>query len=226
MSNINPTIEASWLEVLRAEFEQPYFLELKKFLQEQKSAHTVYPPSSKIFAAFNATAFADVKVVIIGQDPYHGTGQANGLSFSVARGVKTPPSLQNIYKELRADLNIPLATHGDLIHWARQGVLLLNAVLTVNHKSPGSHRNRGWETFTDAAIRALSDKRSNLVFFLWGRYAQNKAGFIDRSKHLVIESAHPSPFSAHNGFFGSRPFSQANAYLEQNGKQAIEWALD
>lgn len=226
MSNNNPNIEASWLEVLRAEFERPYFIELKNFLKEQISQQTVYPPSSKIFSAFNHTAFADVKVVIIGQDPYHGPGQANGLSFSVERSQKTPPSLQNIYKELQADLNIPVAQHGDLTPWAQQGVLLLNAVLTVNHKSPGSHRNRGWENFTDAAIRALIKKRSNLVFFLWGKYAQNKARFIDRSQHLVLESAHPSPFSAHKGFFGSRPFSQANTYLEQNGKQAVEWALD
>lgn len=226
MSKIKPNIEEGWLEVLRPEFNKPYFTELKKFLKQQKATHTIYPPSAKIFSAFNTTAFADAKVVIIGQDPYHGHGQANGLSFSVERNIKIPPSLKNIYKELHSDLGMPIPNHGDLTQWAEQGVLLLNAVLTVNQKSPGSHRQQGWELFTDAAIKALSEQRENLVFFLWGKYAQNKASFIDRKKHLVIESAHPSPFSAHNGFFGSKPFSQANTYLQQNGKKPIEWALD
>lgn len=217
-------IEESWKERLEDEFGTPYFEQLTRFVKEEYASAKVYPSPKNIFRAFELTPFDAVKVVILGQDPYHGAGQAIGLSFAVEDGVTLPPSLRNIYTELERDLGAPVATRsGDLSRWARQGVLLLNATLTVRAGSAGSHQGRGWEAFTDAAIAALSDQREHLVFILWGRYARAKGARIDRSKHLVIESAHPSPFSANSGFFGSKPFSRANAYLEANGERPIEW---
>ncbi len=223
---VKPQIEASWLEVLEHEFKAEYFAELKRFLISEKQKNQVYPPSSLIFNAFNLTPFNDVKVVILGQDPYHGKGQAHGLCFSVQRGVRLPPSLQNIYKELQEDVGVAPATHGCLESWAGRGVLLLNAVLTVRHSQAGSHQKRGWERFTDAAIQALSEKRENLVFILWGNYARAKKQLIATERHLVLESAHPSPFSANNGFFGSKHFSKANDYLQQYGKGPVDWSVD
>ncbi len=217
-------IEDSWKEALKNEFSEPYFQKLTQFVKQEKLQRTIYPPGADIFRAFNSTPFSTVKVVLIGQDPYHGPGQAHGLSFSVPRGVPLPPSLRNIYKELHADLGLDLPVHGDLSSWTAQGVLLLNAVLTVEHKKPGSHQNRGWEKFTNAAIQALQ-ARPGLVYFLWGKYAQAKKEFINTTKNLVIESAHPSPFSAHRGFFGSKPFSKANAYLIEHGKEPIQWQI-
>ncbi len=217
-------LEASWKEVLKDEFEKPYFKELADFVKEEYENTTVYPHPKNIFSAFELTPFNQVKVVILGQDPYHGAGQAHGLSFSVVEGVRNPPSLQNIYKELESDLGEPInKSGGDLTRWAKQGVLLLNSTLTVRAGSPGSHQKKGWEQFTDAVIQALSDKREHLVFILWGNYAKAKGARIDRSKHLVIESAHPSPLSAYNGFFGSKPFSKANAYLKGQGLPVIQW---
>ena len=219
-------IEAGWKHELAQEFSKPYFHELKKFLVTEKSGgHTVYPPGNKIFAAFEGTPFHLVKMVILGQDPYHGTGQANGFSFSVSPGIKQPPSLQNIFKELQDDLRIPPPQHGDLTKWAEQGILLLNATLTVRANQAGSHQNKGWETFTDRVIQVLSERKKHLVFVLWGRYAQGKEPLIDKTSHLVIKSAHPSPFSAYSGFFGSKPFSKANSYLVQNGLTPINFAL-
>lgn len=225
MSALAPQIDRSWLEKLSSEFEKPYFSEMKDFLIQEKGSHSIYPPGTEIFAAFNKTPFQDVKVVIIGQDPYHGPGQANGLSFSVARGVQSPPSLLNIFKELKADLEIEIPAHGDLSGWAQQGALLLNAVLTVRHKQPGSHRQKGWEAFTDSVIRVLSEEKDGLVFLLWGNFARSKKELIDLKKHFVLESPHPSPFSAHRGFFGSRPFSKTNQLLTQAGKPPIDWKL-
>ncbi|KND51942.1 MAG: uracil-DNA glycosylase [Parcubacteria bacterium C7867-001] len=216
-------IEASWKEKLKGEFEKPYFKELTEFVKDEYASATVYPPPKFIFCAFELCPFDSVKVIILGQDPYHGTGQANGLSFAVNDGVRLPPSLQNIYKEIENDIGSTPNQSGDLSRWAKQGVLLLNATLTVRAATPGSHQNKGWEQFTDAVIRALSDEREGLVFILWGNYARNKGAHIDRSKHLVIESPHPSPFSAYNGFFGSKPFSTANTYLEQNKQTPIDW---
>ncbi len=225
MSDITPQLDSTWLEALSAEFKKDYFNRLKFFLQNEKSAYKIYPPGQKIFAAFDATPFNKVKVVVIGQDPYHGPGQANGLSFSVAKGVRVPPSLQNIYKELESDLALTPAEHGDLTPWAKNGVLMLNAVLTVRDGQPGSHRNQGWEIFTDAAIRALSKERNNLVFILWGNYARGKKLLIDTSKHHIIESVHPSPFAARNGFFGSKPFSRTNEILQKHKLTPIDWEL-
>jgi uracil-DNA glycosylase len=217
-------IEESWKEVLKDEFEKPYFKELTEFVKQEYETETVFPHPKSIFNAFELTPFNDVRVVILGQDPYHGQGQAHGLSFSVVEGVRNPPSLQNIYKELESDVGIPIAAkNGDLTRWAKQGVLLLNATLTVRANTPGSHQGKGWEQFTDAAIKALSDKREHLVFILWGNYAKAKGAHIDRTKHLVIESPHPSPFSAHSGFFGSKPFSKTNEYLESQGESVISW---
>ncbi len=214
-------IEESWKEVLKDEFEKPYFKELTEFVKQEYETGAVYPHPKNIFNAFTLTPFNEVRVVILGQDPYHGVGQAHGLSFSVVEGVRNPPSLQNIYKELERDLGKPVdASSGDLTRWAKQGVLLLNATLTVRANTPGSHQGKGWEQFTDAAIKALSDKREHLVFILWGNYAKAKGAHIDRTKHLVIESPHPSPFSAHSGFFGSKPFSKTNEYLTH----PIQWA--
>jgi len=217
-------MEPSWKEHLEEEFGKPYFKELTAFVKEEYQKGAVYPHPKHIFRAFELTPFDEVKVVILGQDPYHGPNQAVGLSFAVDEGVPLPPSLQNIYKELESDLGKPLESRsGDLARWAKQGVLLLNATLTVRARSAGSHQGKGWELFTDAAIKALSDRRKHLVFILWGNYARSKGAHIDRAKHCVIESAHPSPFSASGGFFGSKPFSKANEYLEAHGKSAIDW---
>ncbi len=217
-------MEPSWKARLSEEFGKPYFEQLTDFVKEEYAKGKVYPQPKNIFRAFDLTPFDDVKVVILGQDPYHGAGQAIGLSFAVEDGVTLPPSLRNIYKELESDLGKPVSNaSGDLSRWAKQGVLLLNATLTVRASSAGSHQGKGWEVFTDAVIRVLSEEREHLVFILWGNYARTKGAHIDRTKHLVIESAHPSPFSAANGFFGSRPFSRANAYLEENGERPIDW---
>lgn len=216
-------MEASWKQMLAAEFEKDYFLSLKDFLKKEKeSGKRIFPPGDRIFAAFDATPFDQVKVVIIGQDPYHGEGQANGLSFSVADGITKPPSLQNIFKELLADTGTPIPANGNLEAWANRGVLLLNATLTVRAGEPGSHQQKGWEQFTDAAIRMLNEKRSGLVFLLWGNYAKAKGSMIDRARHLVLEAAHPSPL-ARTGFSGCRHFSKANAYLRQGGIAEIDW---
>ena len=216
-------IEASWKEKLAEEFGKPYFQQLAQFVREEYQKFTIYPPGGKIFNAFDKCPFDKVKVVILGQDPYHGPGQANGLSFSVNDGVALPPSLQNIYKELKSDLGVEPLASGNLERWAQQGVLLLNATLTVRQGSAGSHQGKGWEEFTDVVLRILSEKRDGLVFILWGAYAKRKGALIDRSKHFVIEAAHPSPLSATSGFFGSRPFSKANKYLEEKRTTPIEW---
>jgi uracil-DNA glycosylase len=221
MSNVK--IEESWKAVLSSEFSQPYFQSLTTFLKKEKSAgKTIYPPGSLIFNAFNTTPFEQVKVVILGQDPYHNPGEAMGLSFSVPKGVRIPPSLRNIYKELHQDLNVPIPSHGDLTYWAQQGVFLLNAMLTVEKNQPRSHKKIGWQDFTDAVIRKLSEQREGLVFMLWGGFAKKKRALIDAGRHLILEAAHPSPLAG-GAYFGSRHFSQANAYLEQQGKQAIDW---
>lgn len=225
MNKINPSIEDSWKQVLHNEFNADYFSELKAFLIEEKKKYNIFPPGSKIFAAFNYTTFKDVRVVILGQDPYHGPNQANGLCFSVSDGIHKPPSLQNIYKELNNDLGYPIVESGNLEKWARQGVLLLNATLTVRASQAGSHQNKGWENFTDAVISSLSAKKENLVFILWGKFAQNKEGMIDSEKHYIIKSAHPSPFSVYRGFYGSKPFSKTNDYLKQTNQMEINWEL-
>jgi len=216
-------IEPSWKERMAEEFGKPYFQKLSAFVREEYQKYKIYPPGGKIFNAFDSCPFDQVKVVILGQDPYHGPNQANGLAFSVSNGVPIPPSLKNIYKELKADLGVEPPGHGNLERWAHQGVLLLNATLTVRRGAAGSHQGKGWELFTDAVLRILSEQQEGLVFILWGAYAKRKGALIDRSKHYVIESAHPSPLSATSGFFGSRPFSKANAYLESKGKKPIDW---
>jgi uracil-DNA glycosylase len=217
-------MESSWKEALKEEFEKPYFSDLTAFVKNEYAAETVYPAPKFIFRAFELTPFDKVKVVILGQDPYHGPGQANGLCFAVNDGVPLPPSLRNIFQEIESDLGKPLENRsGDLSRWGTEGVLLLNATLTVRARTAGSHQNKGWEQFTDAVIRALSEKREHLVFILWGNYAKAKGAHIDREKHFVIESPHPSPFSAYNGFFGSKPFSKANLYLEENLETPINW---
>ena len=216
-------IASDWKEILSEEFEKPYFRELTDFVRQEYASRRIFPRGSNIFRAFDKCPFDKLKVVIIGQDPYHGEGQANGLCFSVADGVPFPPSLQNIFQEVADDTGSPIPTSGNLDRWAEQGVLLLNATLTVRAHQAGSHQNRGWETFTDAAIRVLAEQREHLVFILWGSYAQRKGAFIDRSKHLVLTSAHPSPLSAYNGFFGNKHFSRANAYLKEHGEQEIAW---
>ncbi len=219
-------LEAGWKEALAAEFNQPYMQQLRAFLLEQKTAgKQVYPPGPLIFNALNSTPLDDVKVVIIGQDPYHGPGQAHGLCFSVPAGVPVPPSLQNIFKELQRDLSLPIPRHGCLQGWAEQGVLLLNAVLTVEHSQAGSHANRGWERFTSRIIDVLNERREHLVFMLWGSYAQKKGQQIDPERHLVLKSVHPSPLSAHRGFIGNGHFSLANDYLRQKGRTPIDWQL-
>ncbi|KND47342.1 MAG: uracil-DNA glycosylase [Parcubacteria bacterium C7867-004] len=217
-------IEESWKEKLKGEFEQEYFRQLTRFVKDEYEKGTVYPAPQNIFRAFELTPFEEVKVVILGQDPYHGPRQAIGLSFAVDTGIPLPPSLRNIYKEIEDDLGTPVEhADGDLSRWASQGVLLLNATLTVRARSAGSHQGKGWEQFTDAVIKALSEEREHLVFILWGNYAKAKGAHIDRTKHLVIESAHPSPFSASSGFFGSKPFSKTNEYLNEQNKRAVEW---
>ncbi|BDX39303.1 uracil-DNA glycosylase 2 [Tenuifilaceae bacterium CYCD] len=222
---VNPQIEESWKTVLMDEFRKDYFVKLKEFLVEEKKHYSVYPPGSQIFSAFNLTPFHDVKVVLLGQDPYHGPGQAHGLCFSVPVGIPKPPSLINIFKELNDDLGIPTPNHGNLEKWAKQGVLLLNATLTVRANQAGSHQRQGWENFTDAAIMALSEKRAGLVFILWGAYAQAKAQIIDKSKHHILLGPHPSPLSVHRGFFGCKHFSKTNQLLTAMGKEPIDWSL-
>lgn len=212
-------IEESWKKALEDEFEKDYFVKLAEFVKDEYQRSTVYPPAKFIFRAFWETPFDKVKVVILGQDPYHGQGEANGLCFSVGDGMRLPPSLQNIYKELKEDLGVS----GNINGWSKQGVLMLNATLTVRADSPGSHQKRGWEEFTDKVIEILSKRKEGLVFILWGKYAQDKGKNIDDKKHLIIKSPHPSPFSANNGFFGSKPFSQANTYLIFNGQEPIKW---
>ena len=220
---IDPKIEQSWKNVLIDEFNKPYFVALKEFLLEEKKKYVVYPAGANIFNAFACTPFNKVKVVIIGQDPYHGPGQAHGLSFSVPEGIQKPPSLVNIFKELQSDIGKPIPESGNLESWARQGVLLLNATLTVRANQAGSHQKHGWEQFTDSVIRTLSDQKSGLVFLLWGRFAQDKAALIDASKHHILKAAHPSPLSAYNGFFGCKHFSKTNEILLSQGETAIEW---
>ena len=224
MGKIN--LESSWLKVLKDEFEKPYMKNLSIFLNnEKKNNKIIYPPGSKIFNALNLTPFTSVKVIILGQDPYHGQNQANGLSFSVEIGNKIPPSLQNIFKELNSDLNILPSQHGDLSNWAKQGVLLLNTILTVESSKPSSHSNKGWEIFTDKILHSLSSQKENLVFILWGKKAQEKISLIDESKHKILKSTHPSPYSANNGFFGSHPFSKTNFFLESKNIDKINWKL-
>jgi uracil-DNA glycosylase len=211
--------------VLSGEFSSPYFAELKNFLLKEKEQYTIYPPGPLIFSAFNRTPFDKVKVVIIGQDPYHGPGQANGLCFSVADGIRQPPSLVNIFKELNTDLGLPVPKSGNLEKWADQGVLLLNATLTVRANSPGSHQKKGWEQFTDACIKQLSEKRTGLVFLLWGRFAQMKEALIDKSKHHILKAAHPSPLAG-GAFFGCKHFSKTNELLRQQGLPEVDWRLE
>ena len=220
---MNVKIAPTWKSHLSDEFQKPYFLQLTEFIKSEYENQVIYPPGKEIFKAFDSCDFDSVKVVIIGQDPYHGPGQANGLCFSVRDGVRMPPSLQNIFKEIHADLGKPMPASGNLERWARQGVLLLNATLTVRASTPGSHQNKGWEIFTDAVIKTISDQMENVVFLLWGAYAQKKGEVIDRHKHLVLMSAHPSPFSADRGFFGCKHFSKANAYLKSKGLEEINW---
>jgi uracil-DNA glycosylase len=225
MGEINPTIEESWKSVLSDEFNKSYFLELKAFLLEEKKKFRVFPPGSLIFNAFNHTPFEKVKVVFIGQDPYHGYGQAHGLCFSVPGGIPQPPSLVNIFKELENDLNISPPSHGNLEKWADQGVLLLNATLTVRENQAGSHQRKGWEVFTDAAISKLSSMKDGVIFVLWGNFAIAKKELIDSTRHPVLTAAHPSPLSAARGFFGCRHFSKINEILRKQGKQEIDWRL-
>lgn len=218
-------MKTDWNPVLKAELAEPYWAELQQFVQDERAAGPVYPSADDVFAALHKTPLAQVKVLILGQDPYHGPGQAHGLSFSVKRPVPPPPSLVNIFKELKSDLSIEPPKHGDLSAWAAQGVLLLNAVLTVRAHAAASHANQGWERFTDQVIRAVNAKADPVVFLLWGSYARKKKALIDTTRHTVIESAHPSPLSAHNGFLGSKPFSRVNAALEAAGRTPIDWRL-
>jgi uracil-DNA glycosylase len=224
-ASIDPNIHESWKALLLEDFNQPYFRALKQFLVQEKKNHAVYPPGNKIFAAFNRTSLDRVKVVILGQDPYHGKGQAHGLCFSVPQGITPPPSLLNIFKEMNNDLGLSIPSHGNLEAWADQGVLLLNATLTVRANQAGSHQNKGWENFTDAVIRKISESKEGLVFLLWGRYAQAKEHLIDGDRHHILKAAHPSPFSAHSGFFGCRHFSRANEILAKQGISPIDWNL-
>jgi uracil-DNA glycosylase len=219
-------IEQSWLNRLKIEFEKPYFIKLNRFLSDERNRFTIFPNSNYVFEAFNRTPFENVKVVLLGQDPYHGFGQAHGLCFSVSKGIKLPPSLKNIYKEMAADLGIVPSNNGDLSSWADSGVFLLNSTLTVRENNAGSHQNQGWETFTDEVIKIISQERKNIVFMLWGKFAQSKLGLIDQSKHLVLQAAHPSPFSAYNGFFGCKHFSKVNAYLAEKGIKPVDWVIN
>ena len=218
-------LENDWAPVLAEEFEKPYYLELRQALKEEYQTHTIFPDMYHIFTALHLTGYEQAKVVILGQDPYHGPGQAHGLSFSVKPGIKPPPSLQNIYKELQSDLNCTIPEHGYLTHWAEQGVMMLNTVLTVRSGNPNSHKGLGWETFTDRVITILNERETPIVFILWGKHAQEKASFIDTTKHFIIASPHPSPFSANRGFFGSRPFSRTNEFLRSKGIAEIDWQL-
>lgn len=226
MTESGVKLEESWKQALAPQFADPYMAALRQFLATEKEAgKRIFPKGSEYFRALDLTPLPKVKVVILGQDPYHGAGQAHGLCFSVRPGVRIPPSLVNIYKEMQADLGIPPAQHGFLEHWARQGVLLLNSVLTVEEGKAAAHQGKGWERFTDAVIRAVNEEGSHVVFMLWGSYAQKKAAFVDQRRHLVLKAPHPSPLSAHNGFFGSRHFSKANAYLISNGREPVDWQL-
>ena len=219
---INPQLHDSWKALLLEEFQKDYFIQLNNFLVEEKSKYVVYPPSNLVFSAFNFTPFDDVKVVILGQDPYHGPGQANGFCFSVNDGVRFPPSLKNIFKEVGEDFGCAMPLTGNLEHWAKQGVFLLNATLTVRQNTAGSHQKKGWEEFTNSVIKLISDKKENVVFLLWGNYARAKAELINAQKHLVLEAAHPSPL-ARGAFFGSNHFSKTNTYLKNKGKKEIDW---
>ncbi|MDT0123951.1 uracil-DNA glycosylase [Paenibacillus sp. RRE4] len=223
--SLNIMFGNDWDEVLQQETEAEYFNNIRYALAAEYKTQTVYPPKEDLFSALKLTPYHRVKAVIIGQDPYHGAGQAHGLSFSVRPGVRVPPSLKNIYKELQADLGVPVPKHGSLIHWAEQGVLLLNAVLTVRESQPNSHQALGWQTFTDAVIRELNERNEPMVYMLWGSHAQKKGAFINRDKHLVLESTHPSPLAAHRGFLGSRPFSKANEFLVSKGIKPIDWTI-
>jgi uracil-DNA glycosylase len=225
VSDINPVIDKSWKEVLIDEFQKPYFKQIKKTLIEEKSKCHVYPPGNLIFNAFNQTPFDKVSVVIIGQDPYHGPGQAHGLCFSVPEGIPPPPSLINIFKEINADLKIPVPKTGNLEKWAKQGVLLLNAILSVRQNAAGSHQKIGWETFTNQVIKTISDKKNGILFLLWGKFAQEKGQLIDCSRHTILTAAHPSPLSAYNGFFGCKHFSKTNELLIKQGKKPIDWSV-
>jgi uracil-DNA glycosylase len=218
-------MKTDWNPVLRGEFTKPYWAELQQFVAAERARAVVYPPADEVFAALHLTPYADVKVVILGQDPYHGPEQAHGLCFSVRQGVTPPPSLQNIFKEMESDLGVPPPNHGCLDSWARQGVLLLNASLTVRQGRAASHQGKGWETFTDEVLMAVNEKPERVVFILWGASARKKKAFVDRSRHVVIESPHPSPLSASSGFFGSRPFSRANAALAEAGRDPIDWRI-
>ena len=226
MSNLKPEIEESWKIALMDEFAAPYFSALKSFLIEEKKMHVIYPRGSDIFSALNSTPLPSVKAVILGQDPYHGEGQAHGLSFSVPDGTRFPPSLKNIFKELSDDLGIEIPASGNLEKWAKQGVLMLNSTLTVRKGEAGSHQGIGWETFTDQIIKTISDLRAGIVFILWGKYAQDKIGLIDTSKHFILKSPHPSPFSVYRGFYGSKPFSKTNKILLENSLEPIDWNLN
>jgi len=225
MEKVDPDIHDSWKNILKDEFQKEYFHELKTFLLEEKKKYRVYPPGKFIFHAFNSTPLTNLKVVIIGQDPYHGHGQAHGLSFSVPSGVKPPPSLINIFKEIQADLNLPFPSHGNLEYWAMQGVLLLNATLTVRANQAGSHQGKGWEIFTDKVIQKISENKKGIVFLLWGKFAQNKSQLIDETQHHILKAPHPSPFSANSGFFGCKHFSAANNYLTESGMGPIDWKI-
>lgn len=225
MQTIDPVIEEGWKKALMDQFQSPYFIQLKQFLVEEKKQYRIYPPGPLIFNAFQRTPFDQVKVVILGQDPYHGRDQAHGLCFSVPEGIPKPPSLVNIFKELQSDMAIPIPASGNLEPWADQGVLLINATLTVRDGQAGSHQKQGWETFTNHVIETVSKERTGVVFLLWGRYAQAKEALIDGERHLVLKSAHPSPLSAYNGFFNCKHFSLTNEYLEKQGKTGIDWTL-
>ena len=226
MEKIKPVIEESWKNILENQFSSDYFLNLKKFLIEEKKQYIIYPPGSLMFSAFNLTPLNKVKVIILGQDPYHGTKQAHGLCFSVPQGIKNPPSLKNIFKELSEDLGIEPSESGNLESWAKQGVLLLNSTLSVRANQAGSHQNKGWETFTDSVISTLSEKKSGLIFILWGNYAKAKEKLIDTDKHYILKAAHPSPFSAYSGFFGCKHFSKTNEILKNSGLPEIDWKIN
>ncbi len=219
------TLPTDWNTLLAPEFEKPYFRKLEEFVEQERNAHTVFPPEKDVFNALRLTPFEQVKVLLLGQDPYHDDNQAHGLCFSVRPGVRPPPSLGNMFRELKSDLGCKVPNNGYLIPWAEQGVLMLNAVLTVRAHAANSHKNKGWETFTDAVIRTVNDKSSPVVFVLWGGYAQKKLGLIDTERHIIVQSAHPSPLSAHNGFFGSQPFSKINAALRSTGQSEIDWQI-
>lgn len=224
--NINDlNLSGDWLDLLTEEIQKPYFSSLTSYLTDERKHRVIFPPEKDVFSAFNETSFGKIKVVIIGQDPYHRKGQANGLCFSVAEGVKTPPSLKNIFKELHSDIGIEIPKKGDLTSWAKQGVLMLNSTLTVRESCPGSHQKKGWEIFTDSVIRLISQKKQNIVFLLWGKFAQSKANLIDAKRHHILEAAHPSPFSAHRGFLGCNHFSKTNEILIESGETPINWKI-